>query len=84
MSAYLRILKQAPWWQKFSNRVTLGGASTDIRYRKPKAEEAALSKESCLPDNSDVGASFLQESKVKLCERPLAYADSNADSDDEF
>ena len=62
MAAYLRVLKMAPWWIKFQGRDEWEGISTDIRYRKPKAVEAALSNDSVLPDGSDVGSEFLQNS----------------------
>ena len=81
MASYLRILKMAPWWKKFQSREDMDGASTDIRYRKPKAVEAALSREPCLPDASDVGNEFLLGSKVTLSEHQPSAA--NIDTEDE-
>ena len=82
MASYLRILKMSPWWIKFQGRDEWEGISTDIRYRKPKAVEAALSNESVLPDGSDVGNKFLQDSIVTISDEPQGSANYNVD--DEF
>ena len=83
MASYLRILKKSPWWVKFQSREDMDWASTDIRYRKPKAVEAALSEEPCLPDLSDAGGVFLEGSIVTLSEKtPSDNANNSIDNDD--
>ena len=72
----------APWWKKFQSRDDMDGASTDIRYRKPKAVDAALSKKPCLPDLSDAGGVFLEGSKVTLSKDQLSDVNINADDED--
>ena len=82
MASYLRILKMAPWWIKYQSEDDMGGASQDVRYRKPKAVEAALSREPCLPDASDVGNEFLLGSKVTLSEHHPSVANINTEDED--
>ena len=82
MASYLRILKMAPWWIKYQSEDDMGGASQDVRYRKPKAVEAALSREPCLPDASDVGNEFLLGSKVTLSEHHPSAANINTEDED--
>ena len=72
----------APWWIKYQSEDDMGGASQDVRYRKPKAVEAALSREPCLPDASDVGNEFLLGSKVTLSEHHPSAANINTEDEE--